>query len=172
MAAETIPEIRALTVQQPFAWAIAYAGKDVENRPWRTAWRGLVAIHAGLDMHPGHFPARTDEGLAAARALDKLGGRNNVWNPRHLVKTSLGPVHHPGLALGAVIAVAVIAGCHHESTEQPANSCSPWGMPGQFHWQLARVRPLAEPVPCRGRQRLWRLPGDVEKAVRAQLETQ
>ncbi len=30
--------------------------------------------------------------------------------------------------------------------------------------------PLAEPVPCRGALGLWRVPDDVESAVRAQLE--
>jgi len=47
--------------------------------------------------------------------------------------------------------------------------CSPWAVIGQYHWQLANVRPLAEPVPCKGALKLWCLPGDVEKLVRAQL---
>ena len=38
--------MKALSVRQPWAWAIAAAGKDVENRTWRTDYRGLIAIHA------------------------------------------------------------------------------------------------------------------------------
>jgi hypothetical protein len=38
--------ICALTVRPHWAWAIAHAGKDVENRSWKTDHRGLLAIHA------------------------------------------------------------------------------------------------------------------------------
>jgi hypothetical protein len=48
--------------------------------------------------------------------------------------------------------------------------CSQWAVRGQFHITLTKVRPLAEPIPCRGALGLWRLPEDVEKAVRKQLE--
>lgn len=37
----------ALSIRQPWAWLILYAGKDIENRTWRTSFRGRVLIHAG-----------------------------------------------------------------------------------------------------------------------------
>lgn len=41
----------ALSVRQPWAWAIIYAGKDIENRGWKSArFRGRVAIHASKGM--------------------------------------------------------------------------------------------------------------------------
>lgn len=39
--------LRALTLHQPWAHAVAHLGKNVENRTRRTNWRGLVLIHAG-----------------------------------------------------------------------------------------------------------------------------
>jgi hypothetical protein len=39
-------KMRALSVRQLWAWAIIHAGKDIENRSWRTHYRGEVAIHA------------------------------------------------------------------------------------------------------------------------------
>ena len=44
--------MRALSIKQPWAWAILHAGKDVENRNWRTNYRGRILIHAGrkIDM--------------------------------------------------------------------------------------------------------------------------
>lgn len=36
----------AISIRQPWAWAIICAGKDVENRDWRTPFRGPVCIHA------------------------------------------------------------------------------------------------------------------------------
>lgn len=40
-------ELRALSIQQPWASLIAAGEKRVENRSWQTGYRGLVAIHAG-----------------------------------------------------------------------------------------------------------------------------
>jgi len=141
-------EIRALTVRQPYAWAIAIGEKDVENRTWVARYRGLLAIHAGKTVYRGDL----DDPLI----LETIAGR----------EFAIGEAES---ALGAVVAVGVLAGCHHESTEQPRHSCSPWGQRDAYHWQLADVRPLREPVPCKGALGLWRLPADVEKAVRAQL---
>jgi hypothetical protein len=42
-----LPKMRALTVQQPWAWAIVHGGKDVENRTQAWGYRGPLAIHAG-----------------------------------------------------------------------------------------------------------------------------
>lgn len=39
--------MKALTVKQPWAWAICRGIKPVENRSWPTAYRGPVLIHAG-----------------------------------------------------------------------------------------------------------------------------
>ena len=40
--------MKALTIRQPWAWAIVYAGKDIENRSWKTKLRETIAVHAGL----------------------------------------------------------------------------------------------------------------------------
>lgn len=39
--------IPALTLFQPWAWAIAAGHKQIENRCWTTSYRGPVLIHAG-----------------------------------------------------------------------------------------------------------------------------
>jgi len=45
----------ALSVRQPWAWAIIFAGKDIENRSWQAInhglrQRGRIAIHAAKGM--------------------------------------------------------------------------------------------------------------------------
>ena len=40
--------MKALSIRQPFAHNIIHDGKDVENRTWRTHYRGPVLIHAGV----------------------------------------------------------------------------------------------------------------------------
>ncbi len=49
---DRLPEL-ALSVRQPWAWAIVSGWKDVENREWKPAnpglrFRGAAFIHAGL----------------------------------------------------------------------------------------------------------------------------
>ena len=44
--------MKALTIRQPWANAIIYLGKDVENRSWPTRFRGPVLVHAGMLWGP------------------------------------------------------------------------------------------------------------------------
>lgn len=58
---DDLPKL-ALSVRQPWAWAIIYAGKDVENRDWRRpnpglTFRGRVAIHASSGMTRDEYDA-------------------------------------------------------------------------------------------------------------------
>jgi hypothetical protein len=49
---EAEPEVRMLTVRQPWAWALIHAGKDVENRSRYFSYRGTLLIHAGQSVDP------------------------------------------------------------------------------------------------------------------------
>lgn len=42
-----IEKVKVLTVRQPWASAIFYCDKNVENRTWTASYRGPVVIHAG-----------------------------------------------------------------------------------------------------------------------------
>lgn len=47
--------MKALSIRQPWAWAILHAGKDIENRDWRPRnpgrrFRGPFLIHASSGM--------------------------------------------------------------------------------------------------------------------------
>jgi hypothetical protein len=49
-----IPKL-ALSVRQPWAWAIIHAGKDIENRSWQVVnhglrQRGRIAVHAAQGL--------------------------------------------------------------------------------------------------------------------------
>ncbi len=46
--------VQAITVKQPWAEWIIAGRKDVENRRWATAHRGLLAIHAGRNRSEVH----------------------------------------------------------------------------------------------------------------------
>lgn len=163
-------EIRALTARQPYAHFIAHCGKTPENRPCAVRYRGLLAIHAGAYSRWDSSAESNPTAVAAWRRwADSLPPPNL---PGRLRRDAL------HVTFGAVIAVATVAGCHFsDECMLPVASvgpsgragCSAWAIRGQWHIELADVRPLADPVPCRGQLGLWKLPGDVEKNVRAQL---
>jgi hypothetical protein len=43
-------EQRAISIRQPWAHGILHLGKDVENRPMRTDYRGRILIQASLQI--------------------------------------------------------------------------------------------------------------------------
>lgn len=156
-------ELRALTVRQPWPVAILWGGKDVENRPRRTNYRGRLWIHAGM-----HHPDWAD--YLEVRALSGLvfGWTDTRRTSAATLKRVQRLKEHTG-ALGVILGSVEVVGCHGDETGEGGESCSPWARHSQHHWMLATPQPLAEPVPCRGMLGLWRLPDEVEKAVRAQL---
>ena len=144
--------MRGLTVMQPWASAIASGKKTVENRTWGVpgyVTGKTIAIHAGRSVD---WDA-TAAAWIAAGLVPYDGSATYPWTS--------------GLTLGAVIAVARVTGSC--VPWECSGECSPWAVKGQDHWLLADVRPLPDPVPCRGMLGLWRLPDDVEKSVREQL---
>ena len=47
--------MKAVSIRQPWAWAIIHGGKDIENRAWATRSRGPLLIHAGKNMRLSAF---------------------------------------------------------------------------------------------------------------------
>jgi hypothetical protein len=149
--------MRCLTIKQPWAWAILH-GKLVENRTWTTSYRGAITIHAGKRWDPAG-----QESPLVRSAWRAAGNTANLTN------------RHPDIVLGAVVAVAElvdVCSAQMRSFIPSMCGCGPWAAHGQYHWRLDNVRPLAEPVACRGALGLWTLPDDVEAAVVAQLGEQ
>jgi hypothetical protein len=149
-----VTELRVLSVRQPYAGAIIWFGKDRENRPRRMNYRGPLLIHASLPEPVwGEFLTVRDTAALPPEWTDARRAR------------------------GAVLGEVTVTGCHHaddcfQGWKVPRREryCSPWAQLGKFHIELSEARPLLEPVPCKGKLGLWRLPEDVEKAVREQLE--
>lgn len=136
----------ALTVKQPFAHCIASQSKLVENRSWAAPRHVIgerIAIHAGKSLDA--------EGYAAVREMEL----------RHpLPEADL-------LVRGAVVAVARLDGVTGDRSKIPRDQRRWWA--GPFGWLLSDVEALVDPVPCRGRQRLWVLTTEVSVRVEAQL---
>jgi hypothetical protein len=160
--------VKALTVQQPWAWAIAHGGKMPENRTQVWAHRGDLAIHAG---------ARWSERGGAFTSLVHAAMTPFLTDAQR--RRPLDPAEHTDrFAFRAVVAVVNVTDCHR--CEDGCCPGSPWAethytehggrLRGDVtHLVYDNVRPLDVPVPCTGMQGMWTLPGEVEAAVRAQV---
>lgn len=134
--------MRALTIRQPWADAIAHGTKRVENRTWRAPAQHIgtrILIHAGL-QEDRHAILPYGQNIACS-----------VWPDNRR----------------AIIAVATLSESHRASD---ARCCdSDWAEPDVYHWLLHDVTKLPEPVPCNGRLGLWTPPFFVLDAVAEQI---
>lgn len=132
--------MRALSIRQPWTWAILHAGKRVENRTWpapESAIGETIAIHAG-------------------RSYDHEG---RAW-----IEQTLGRyVPLCKSARGAIVGTARLAACER-ITGILRRDLTPWHC-GPWCWALDDVRPLSEPVPCKGRLGLWSLDAETARLV-------
>lgn len=133
--------MKAVTIRQPFAWAIAAGFKDLENRSWapRVGPRELVAIHAAVAA-----PDADD----VARVQKRIGHRVRVPETYDC---------------GAIVAVARVA-------KVVTSSRSAW-FSGPLGWLLEDVIAVRKPVNCKGQLGLWNLPSGIEARVKRQLRS-
>ncbi|WP_460368265.1 ASCH domain-containing protein, partial [Actinocorallia lasiicapitis] len=103
--------MQAISVRQPYAWAIARGHRTLSNQEAGTGFRGTVLIHASM---------RVDLDSCALPQVRAAG-----WDPGD-----------PLAALGAVIAVADVAEvCDATAGRKDARcDCGVWAKPGEYHW--------------------------------------
>lgn len=114
-------QIKALSLTQPWAWIVASGHKDIENRNWRTHYRGWVYIHASLRLNEADY---NYVDLFCRKAAPTL-----VLPKR------------AELQRGGIIGAVKIVDC-------VTSSKSPWWM-GPFGFVLRFARPI-DFTPCKG----------------------
>jgi hypothetical protein len=130
--------MKAITLRQPWAWAIINAGKDIENRNWKTHFRGRVAIHAAAGMTLSEY----EEGCTYIKNINR---RRRI------------PAYED-LERGAIIGTVEIVDCVQDSN-------SLWFM-GKYGFVLKRPERLTEPIPCKGALSFWNVPEDIEYRIK------
>lgn len=142
--------MKALSLWQPWAGAIALGYKKIETRHWFTNYRGTLAIHAAKRW--------TREEREFTQEF------NEKWALLEL------PEQPP---LGCVVALATLR--EIRPTEGLVHWLGPIERalgnyePGRFGWMLDHITELKDPIPCTGRQGLFDLPADVFAQMRSQL---
>lgn len=130
---------KALTLAQPWASAITFAGKDIENRSWQTHYRGPLAIHAGDKFN--------EDGPSYSTRTTRGGEKRTVlqWINRGRKRYELEP-EGDNFIHGHIIAIAMLVDCVERST-------SPW-FQGKWGWVLRGIVPI-EPIPMSGNLGIW-----------------
>jgi hypothetical protein len=125
----------AISVRQPWAWLL-FHGKPVENRDWRTGYRGPLAIHAAKGMTRDEYKD----------ALDFVCG----FDPE-LTRTI---PDRESLVRGAVIGTVMQVGCVRAHS-------SPW-FQGEWGHLYEGARELLVPILAWGALGLWEWAPPVE----------
>ena len=138
-AMERAKEMRlALSLHQPWAWAIIHGGKDIENRSWPTRVRGEVIIHATKRFRPDEI----------AEALDIMAPHLKGPPPS---------VEAIGRQVGGVVGRVRIVDCVTQSE-------SPWFM-GPYGFVLEDQMPLGF-VQWPGARGFWPVPEELLGRIR------
>ena len=160
--------MKALSLWQPWASAIAAGAKTIETRHWATSYRGPLAIHA-----------------AKRKVKYELIDFGCWWSWCAALGISMGSRYLGDiLPFGAIVAVCTLVDCkitesftqgeldtqHYSPTATAHNSINTWTERmmgdfslGRFGWVLRDIKPLSEPIPYRGQQGLFEIPDEEMK---------
>lgn len=143
--------MKALSIKQPWLWAITDLDKRVENRTWRPPADVIgerIALHAGKTSDWAGY-------MVLYRIIDRRAPS---------------PLPH-----GAIVATATVMGwvsdkpyencCIYNHVDIAACLEDRWYF-GPFGWLLDEVRKLPEPIPCRGWLGLWDVPLELLEMVK------
>ena len=146
---DSIAQIKAISLHQPWAELITLGLKHFETRSWATNYRGKLVICAAKK--------NTKEQQSSYSALACSLGIDLTVHP------------WDSLPLGMAIAVCDLVDCI-DMTEDFINEqseaercCGHWE-PRRFAWKLDNVQPLPLPVPIKGKQGLWKCDSMSQKA--------
>jgi len=147
--------MKTLTVKQPWASLIVHGIKDIENRTWKTNFRGRALIHAGAKKTSGliaHYLNKEQ----LLRFREKIG-----WSGLDFLEPT-----------GAIIGSVEIVDCviNHPSiwAEHTAKRETRKNKAGVifideidvpvYNWVLANPSIFPEPIPAKGKLSFWDYP--------------
>lgn len=139
--------MRAISLWQPWATAIAIGAKKIETRSWASGYRGPLAIHAAKTKE--HIDYLRDP--AVREAFYAAGYQNPL-----------------SLPLGAIVATCELKDClptgyrHFDSISETERALGNYDM-GRFGWVLENVVWLRKPVPFKGAQGFFNVPDQLLK---------
>ena len=150
--------MKALSIRNPWAWAILHAGKRIENRSWgKSSFRGEVLIHASK---------RPSEDTVIDDALDfgNFCRERRIQLPHGATPGKL-TARDLFRDCGGIVGVARVVDIRPNG-DAPE---SPWAIAGLTGLVLDDVRALPAIVHCNGALGFWNVPDSVMGLVNEQL---
>jgi hypothetical protein len=164
--------MKAISLWQPWASAIAIGSKRIETRGWATSYRGPLAIHAAKRCVKSELHNYSYDGHWHA-AMFPLKKGHDLERPLWEF-----------IPFGAIIAICYLSDCRRAESFPDAELDAPRkreGMsdtwtermmghfwPGRWGWVLDHIRSLKAPLPYKGMQGLFDVPDQLlEKACEA-----
>ena len=144
--------MKAITIKQPYASLIVEGIKDIENRTWKTNYRGRILIHAGKDNLIKNLKYGDDITCLNNKQLEYI--TNNKHND----------IINKELITGAIIGSVEIVDCviNHPSIWAEKGESIYIGEYGHnenykpiYNWVLANPIKFNEPIPMKGKLSLW-----------------
>jgi hypothetical protein len=106
-------------------------GKDVENRSWKTNYRGRILVHVSKNPHRNY---------------------RDIFNKVFLPNLTEGEWEEMNREwCGRIIGSVELVDCVRDHN-------SSWAEPGQWHWVLKDPKPC-KPIPAKGALGLWEYNG-------------
>lgn len=150
------PELRVLTLRQPWASAVALGLKSFETRSWKTRYRGTLLIQASAGKMTRDEQAIFYNAPLVGRAFREKGLSC-----------------HTQLPVGQIVASCELRACGR--TEEHPLARFGRGLsdlelalgdytPGRWHWRLLDVLQVKGPR-CKGRLGLWKPDDDLRAAT-------
>ncbi len=155
--------MKILSLRQPWAHAVLYFGKTLENRRWSTRFRGEFLIHAAKGMTVAEYEDAED--FIVDTLWGDLDGAT-MYARREAYAADFRSRGHRGGIVGVARLVDVISPC-----VLPSDACvsgtlfecdHKWHMPEQYAFVLEGIRPLPF-VPYKGELGFFNVPDDVAR---------
>lgn len=164
--------MRAVSLHQPWASAVALGAKRIETRSWSTKYRGPLAIHAAKRLNKNeliHYGCVWNWCGALRGAGKRMGDGKLLWDL---------------LPFGAIVATCNVVDCRDSGSftgheidaprrpDRIGNSLLEEGLQwterqmgdftlGRFGWVLENIQALATPVPFKGMQGFFNVPDEL-----------
>jgi hypothetical protein len=124
--------MKALSIIMPWSWLILHGGKDIENRTWKTDYRGRILIHASKNVSAYYY-----SGISCRLQTADLPSYEEIKK-------------YCGCIFGSVELADCVQGYN-----------SPWAELGLWHWVLKDPKPC-QPIPVKGSLGLWEYMGEIK----------
>ncbi|MFH1091718.1 MAG: hypothetical protein V1742_09140 [Pseudomonadota bacterium] len=131
--------MKCLSLMPPWGYLLLTV-KDVENRTWRSDFRGPCLIH--------HSKTWDSHALAVIRRIDPSIIENPEWDS----------------ANGMIIGKVTFTICKYRFPDENANLYSKWHIPGQYGYVRTNPVIFDKPIPYRGRPFFFDVPDEIMPA--------